>query len=445
MTCWLAKRTLLLPLLLGAAGGVFRDSPWGGPFFLASLAYALRKEGAAPGWALGFALWEALPYGVAGYPYGLLGILTALAVLLFAWGGLALPLMAPRGLPRAGALLLAEIVKLELLEVPIGLLEPGAGGTPLGLSARLLGSYAPLLAILLLALALGRSRWALLLMPLALPLPKGLAEPVAPLRAVVVQAASTPEEKYAQDLGLTYLKLTPPTGVLVLWPETATRIPPSLPYWLGGVGTGRTNAAVLVVNGREVSRRAKAFLIPGVERLPGRLVRMRDLLYRKAGVPVPEGFDLERGQLVPLGPFGVLICYEGSLPKATAALAHQGAQVLVELSNESMFDGTPLKARRLKEAQLKAAETGLFYLKASESGPSYAIDRLGRLLARTPEGARGHWTLPYALSPLGSSSWGVRYRGPLLALTFLAGVAMLSVAFPLKRRMWLPKGKGSAL
>ncbi len=76
MTCWLAKRTLLLPLLLGAAGGVFRDSPWGGPFFLASLAYALRKEGAAPGWALGFALWEALPYGEAGYPYGLLGILT---------------------------------------------------------------------------------------------------------------------------------------------------------------------------------------------------------------------------------------------------------------------------------------------------------------------------------------------------------------------------------
>ncbi len=102
MTCWLAKRTLLLPLLLGATGGVFRDSPWGGPFFLASLAYALRKEGAAPGWALGFALWEALPYGEAGYPYGLLGILTALAVLLFAWGDSPCPLWPPGACPGRG-------------------------------------------------------------------------------------------------------------------------------------------------------------------------------------------------------------------------------------------------------------------------------------------------------------------------------------------------------
>ncbi len=134
------------------------------------------------------------------------------------------------------------------------------------------------------------------------PAERGLQEPVAPL-----EGGGSPGRQHSRREvcpgSRSYLpEAHPPTGVLVLWPETATRIPPSLPYWLGGSERVEQTPPSWWSTGREVSRRAKAFLIPGVERLPGHLVRMRDLLYRKAGVPVPESFDLERGQPRSLGP-----------------------------------------------------------------------------------------------------------------------------------------------
>jgi len=328
--------------------------------------------------------------------------------------------------PRALALGLTEWAKL-LLGIPLGLVTPGAAGTPLALLGRGLGEPIVTFAVLLTSTAsLARPPYSLLLLALFLPLP-GKSE--GTLKALAIQGGLTPQQKTTlADPEQYYSGLTPinlAQDRLVIWPETSTHEPPtSFPLWLGGAAQEGKNGVFLVSRG-SIQSRGKAIGIPGVERLPRFLETFRNRVYAQNGILLPENFEPIGGRLEPLGIYGALICYEASLPWASARLAQKGARILVEVSNESMFDEGMgrgiMTARRQKESQLRSAATGLWTLKVSENGPSHAVDPWGRLVKTTHKG-KGAFLLPYDLGQPSPSVYWWPWSYALVLLSALSGL-----------------------
>ncbi len=394
----------LLALPIGFATGLLRDL--GGPLtplFLLGAGYpflARRKEALL--WLGGFALAEALPYFQALAPRGSLSLLAALVV---AVAGFAM--MAPAFLPNP---LWARLLAWGVLEA---VWWEGFGFTVLDLGTGLADSALVLVASLggvhlasVVAAGLGALPWrhpalALLLLLALVPPPK--AEP-GDRWALVVQGGQSLEVKEVNrrkgqnpylEFTASALKGSRPPD-LVVWPETAS----PLPYfgvekaaWIGGVGGAGSNAVYLTEGGAVVAARSKAYFIPGRERA-GWLAPLRSQAYLQAGFTPPQG-DLPRGELRPLGRFGALICYEAMPSLPAAKLAAMGAEALVVVTNEGAFDGTLLKRRRLRQDRLRAVETGLWVVRAAETGPSGSVDPRGHPAFLSREGERGAWLVPF--------------------------------------------------
>lgn len=428
---------LLEGLLLGAATPLLRDlGGWLSPLFLLALGFPFARPRSALWWAVGFAAAEAFPIGWAVGRYqevvGLaVGGLIALAVLGFAY----LPL---RYLPQGVwpfAWVASEVLRLAFLGAGVGIVGYGLVDSPLGLLGRLGGVYLVSLVAVLLGRGLWRGSrlaWAAALLALPLPVTWGAGAPTD--QALLVQGGLSPERKHlAAEV---YPRLTssarranPGFEGIVVWPEAATPSPPLGERgwrWLGGVGTGDLNLAVLVEGSRVVAQRSKAFLVPMVEYAPGPLEGVRRRLLEAAvggRVRLPENYGPRPGSLLPLGPYGALICYEGSLEGAAVGLRRKGARVLVTISNENTFDGTLYKLRRFREDRMRAVETGLWNLRVGETGFTGVIDPLGRVLKRAPEGTPAYLAASYSEVPQPSPySWA---REAFLAAYLLLPLAGL--------------------
>lgn len=396
----------------------------GAPLFALALGASLRVKNAL-WWALGWGAWEALAY-LPLAQYGWLGGATVAAVFGLTFLSAYWPMREKSVVARALALGLTEWAKL-LLGIPLGLVTPGAAGTLLALLGRGLGEPIVTFAVLLTsATSLVRPPYSLLLLALFLPLP---GKSKGTLEALAIQGGLTPQQKAAlTDPRQHYSNLTPinlAQNRLVIWPETSTTEPPtSFPLWLGGVAEEGENKVFLVSQG-SIQSRGKAIGIPGVEQLPRFLETFRNRVYALNGIPLPENFEPIGGRLEPLGIYGALICYEASVPWASVKLARKGARILVEVSNEGMFDEGVgrgiMTARRQKESQLRSATTGLWTLKVSENGPSHAVDPWGRLVKTTHKG-KGAFVLPYDLEQPSPSVYWWPWSHALVFLGALSGL-----------------------
>jgi apolipoprotein N-acyltransferase len=397
-------RVALLALPIGFATGILRDL--GGPLtplFLLGAGYpflARRKEALL--WLGGFALAEGLPYLQALAPRGFLASLVALIIPVAGFAMMVPALLLNPPWARLLAWGVLETVWWEGLGFTILDLGTGLADSALALVASLGGVH----LVSVVAAGLGAlSWWCPALAPLLLLalVPPPQTEP-GDRWALVVQGGQTLEEKEANwrkgqspypELTANALKASRIPDVVV-WPETAS----PLPYfgvekaaWIGGVGGVRTNAVYLTEGGAVVANRSKAYFILGQERA-GRFAPLRSQAYLQAGFTPPQG-DLPRGELRPLGRFGVLICYEAMPSVPAAKLAAMGAEALVIVTNEGAFDGTLLKRRRLRQDRFRAVETGLWVVRAAETGPSGSVDPQGRAAFLSPEGERGAWLVPF--------------------------------------------------
>jgi len=168
---------------------------------------------------------------------------------------------------------------------------------------------------------------------------------------------------------------------------------PRQPYSLE-VGTKREPPynAVIAVNtdGEVIASYDKAHLVPFGEFLP-----FADLL-KQIGitqfVPGADGWshgDAKRRLMsVPNTPaMLVLICYEiifsGDLGDV------QGAQFLLNVTNDAWFDGSIGPAQHAHHARLRAVEEGMSLLRAANTGLTFATDPLGRITAELVPGQMG--------------------------------------------------------
>ena len=80
---------------------------------------------------------------------------------------------------------------------------------------------------------------------------------------------------------------------------------------------------------------------------------------------------------------GILICYEGILPFAARSYKKEGAELLVNITNDAWFGATSAPFQHFSMAVFRAIETRLYLVRAANTGISAVVDPQGRIIAQT--------------------------------------------------------------
>jgi apolipoprotein N-acyltransferase len=145
--------------------------------------------------------------------------------------------------------------------------------------------------------------------------------------------------------------------------------------------------SILAINsdGEIVASYDKSHLVPFGEYLP--FPEFWGMFGIRQFVPGTNGWAPGTGrrlQQVPgTPPFLALVCYEAVFPGDIGEVA--AAQFILNITNDAWFDGSLGPAQHAHHARLRAVETGLPLLRASNTGTTIATDPLGRVTARLAE------------------------------------------------------------
>jgi apolipoprotein N-acyltransferase len=126
-------------------------------------------------------------------------------------------------------------------------------------------------------------------------------------------------------------------------------------------------------------------------KLAGRYDKVRPLLFIEQpwhGLSLPffsaNGYSVLPGKNnlplpTPFGKAGILICNESALPEAAASTVMQGAQFLLNLSNDGWFRNTYLVSSHFYNARLRAVETRKDLAINSNNGQCGLVSASGRI------------------------------------------------------------------
>jgi apolipoprotein N-acyltransferase len=166
------------------------------------------------------------------------------------------------------------------------------------------------------------------------------------------------------------------------------------------------SALVVDPGGAVVGRYDKIHLVPFGEYVP-----LRDLLFF-AGKLTREVGDFSRGSeryVFDLNGtrVGVFICYESIYPGEVRQFAANGAQVLVNISDDGWFGRTGAPAQHMQQARMRALENHRWVLVSTNSGLTVSIDPLGRVVKMATPDVRTVLVAPF--SPLSETTIYTRY------------------------------------
>ena len=156
-----------------------------------------------------------------------------------------------------------------------------------------------------------------------------------------------------------------------------------------------TNSAVLLrPSGDRVFTYDKIHLVPFGEYVPLR----KWLTF--AGKLTADIGDFTRGTAyrvgrLPGGKFGAFICYEAIFPNEVRRFTANGAELLINMSNDGWFGRSSAPAQHLMMARVRAVENRRWLLRCTNNGFTVAVDPYGRIVARLPTDIRGELDAPY--------------------------------------------------
>ena len=152
------------------------------------------------------------------------------------------------------------------------------------------------------------------------------------------------------------------------------------PFFSQHNGTIRNyNSAFLLSPLRKVlDRYDKIHLVPYGEYIP---LRRFFPFINKMVVGIGDFYPGEVRTLftLPEGLFSVLICYEIIFPDLTRKFVKDGAQFLVNITNDAWFGNTSAPHQHLSMAMVRAIENRRFIARAANTGISAIIDATGNL------------------------------------------------------------------
>jgi apolipoprotein N-acyltransferase len=186
----------------------------------------------------------------------------------------------------------------------------------------------------------------------------------------------------------------------IIWPEAPAPFYPSDAQFRGFVeNIARTDHAYLLFGGVAYSSaRAplnSAFLLDPSGAMIGRYDKIKLVPF---GEYVPNIFwwvnritkeagDFAPGEHVVDFPvaghqLGAFICYESAFPDLVRQFAADGAQLLVNLSNDGYFGHTAAREQHLELVRMRAAENRRWILRATNDGITATVDPSGRVAYR---------------------------------------------------------------
>lgn len=254
------------------------------------------------------------------------------------------------------------------------------------------------------------------------------------------------EQAHAQGVDLV---VWPEASVPHLLPDHLERLPesafpferPGVPHIVGvptydplrsapGSVTMHNSAFLVGSDGRVRGRYDKTHLVPFGEYVP-----LRELLFFLGPVVQAVGTFEPGTRLKPLTDgqyqYGVVICYEDIFPELARGLAREGAQLLLNITNDAWYGPTSALQQHLDMASFRAIETRLPVARAANTGISAFVDAGGRTLATTRPWEEAVLTLPLPLHHL--PSFYVKY-GDVLAFSCWALWGLLSLRSSLEQR-----------
>ena len=318
-----------------------------------------------------------------------------------------------------------------------------------------------LLAAIAAAFVLQVSRW----MP-APPLPADHTAVLVQENIPVLDNGDWTQQFFDDTIAdLSRLSLAPPNGEnqhpeLIVWPESPApfytgdprfrtalgQVATSAQAWVvaGGIGVQSVsnarqqtqevfNSAILVSpSGDFAARYDKIHLVPFGEYVP-----FKNWLSFAGGLTKEVG-DFSRGvsrQPLQAGneKLGVFICYESIFPDEVRRFANNGAQVLVNISNDGWYGDSGAYAQHLKQARMRAIENSRWLLRATNTGVTAAIDPFGRIAQSVPRKVRTALAASYSLS--NSTTFYTRHGDWFAyACAIISVIAFMVVLIPGKGR-----------
>lgn len=98
---------------------------------------------------------------------------------------------------------------------------------------------------------------------------------------------------------------------------------------------------------------------------------------------------------LPGGRFSVFICYESIFPALVRHFAANGAELLVNISNDGWFGRSSAPAQHLMMLRVRAVENRRWLLRDTNTGFTADFDPYGRMIARLPTFTRAEVDAPY--------------------------------------------------
>lgn len=155
------------------------------------------------------------------------------------------------------------------------------------------------------------------------------------------------------------------------------------------------SAAMLDPQGRQAFQYDKIHLVPFSEYVP-----WRDFFWFAKNLTGLAG-DFRQGTRyavgdLPGGRFGVFICYEAVFPNEIRRFVLNGANLLVNISNDGWFGRSSAPAQHLQMARVRAVELRRWLLRDTNNGYTVSVDPYGRIVASMAADIRGELDAPYA-------------------------------------------------
>src|SRR5437879_4539638 len=95
---------------------------------------------------------------------------------------------------------------------------------------------------------------------------------------------------------------------------------------------------------------------------------------------------------------GRFICYESVFPDEVRQFVKNGAQVLVNISNDGWYGDSGAYAQHLMQSRVRAVENDRWLLLDTNTGVTASIDPYGRIAKSLPRKIRATLPVPYALT-----------------------------------------------
>jgi apolipoprotein N-acyltransferase len=93
--------------------------------------------------------------------------------------------------------------------------------------------------------------------------------------------------------------------------------------------------------------------------------------------------------------FGVFICYEAIYPGEVRRFAADGAQLLINISNDGWFGRSAAAEQHLRMVRVRAVENRRWIVRSTNNGYTVSIDPFGRIFQTLPPDVRAPVDLPY--------------------------------------------------